>query len=595
MKPMNFARTFWAALLAFVVANIALGILSVLMFASMIAALSISSLSSSTPAMVYDGSILKIDLSETITDSPSRTISEFNVSEFKVRTPLNLLAVLEAIDAASYDSRIEGIFITGGGGGIASSEELRDALEAFRESGKFIVAYNEYYGQRDYYISSVASPVLLHPEGMIEWYGISSSTMFVKGLLEKIGVEPVVIRHGSYKAAVEPFILDRMSPENRLQMTTLVNSIWGHLVGGVAASRGIDSMELVNYASDLALNTSEDAVRTRMADSLVYMDRVYPLLNRMASGDDEDNPHEPSFVTLRQYINASTSSGRVSKDRVALIYADGDIVDGESRDHVGGATVAQKLAKVRHDYRTKAVVLRINSPGGSAMASDVMWREVELLKKEKPVIVSMGSVAASGGYYMACGADVILADKTTITGSIGVFGLMMNASRGLKDKLGITVDVVKTNPSADMRGIFRGPTAAEERFLQNHVEKVYNTFVNHVAEGRNLRYEEVDAVGGGRVWSGIDAKQIGLVDGFGGIRDAIALAADRAGISEDYSIYQVTDKEDPFAALLRALSEGKTARMEAELGELYTHYRLMNAALKQTGVQARMPYTVDWQ
>lgn len=609
---MNFFKTFWAALLAFVVINILIGVLSIMVVAGIAASLG------ETPQAVKSNSILKIDLSGSITDSPSA--SPFGAIDFmnmKVNTSNTILEALTAIEGAATDDNIKGIYINlqhTGSINAANIEELRSALLTFKESGKFVVSYNEVYSQFGYFLSSVADRVYLSPAGSVSWQGLAGSVMFYKGLLDKLGIQPEVIRHGTFKAAVEPFILDKMSPENRLQMMTLYNSIWGTVLSDVAASRSIDSATLSTYASELALKSAAQAKNLNFVDSLIYEDQMMDILGRLADGDklsdidavrvvtdstaEKADIDEPEFISLSRYISAAKPAvKKISKNKVAIVYADGTIVDGNSEEgKIGGATMAAKLAKVRKDKNIKALVLRINSPGGSALASEVMWREIELIRKDKPVVVSMSGVAASGGYYIACPADIVLANRMTITGSIGVFGLLYNAEKGLKDKLGITVDVAKTNPSADMGSPFRPMSSAEKAYLMYSVEDIYKTFVGHVADGRNLTFEAVDAIGGGRVWSGVSASQNGLIDGFGGLKQAIALAADRAAVSTDYRVSQIVDDEDQFTALFKSIASARTSAIKSELGEAYLHYNNIMEILEQNGtVQARMPYVFEIQ
>ena len=592
---MNFFKTFLASLLAFVVANVLVWMLGMIVMMGFMIGLA----SGGSGPVIGSGTVLKIDLAEAITDAPVVSpLGSIDFGNFRMKTSNTILQCVDAIDNAAVDDNIEGIYLNPGWGAVslANIEELRAALLRFKESGKFIVSYNEVYTQRDYYLCSVADKIYMNPEGGIMWQGMASNVMFYKGLLDKLGVQPEVLRHGTFKAAVEPFIMDRMSSENRLQMERLTGSIWGELVGEIAASRGIDSSDLQRYASELTLRTPEIALEKGAVDSLVYMDQMISVLNEL-TGNDPESDEVPNLVTLSEYIGAmKPMSHKVSDNVVAIVYADGEIIDGESvDDKIGGATIAAKLARVRQDDDVKAVVLRVNSPGGSALAAEVMWREVELLRQEKPVIVSMGGTAASGGYYLSCPADIVLADKSTITGSIGVFGLLFNAEKGLREKLGITVDVVKTNPSADMGMPFRGLSQGERLYMMDQIEKVYNTFVGHVAAGRNLSVEEVDKIAEGRVWSGVDALRIGLIDGFGGLKDAILLAADRAGVGEDFRVVQELDREDSFMVLLRSLSNIRQSRMESEMGDTFRQYSYLKTMLSQQGVQARMPYIIEFE
>ncbi len=586
----GFFKSFWAALLAFIIGTVLVWLLGILIFAGI--ALS----SFSTPVVrVMPNSVLKIDMASTIVDAPSNKVGQF---DFAMRsfTPSNtLLEVLRAIEVARDDVNIRGIYInyTGEGGiGIAQAEEVRAALEQFKESGKFIVAYNANYSHLGYYMASVADEIYINPEGMFDWCGLSGTVMFYKGLLDKLDIEVDILRHGTFKSAVEPFMTDRMSPANRHQMETYVNSLWNVLLDGISSSRGVSKELLKQYANTLAVSSPEKAEELGFVDGVIYEDQV---MDRIRELSGEYISAKQEMVSMHDYIMASAMTGkRISRNKVAIIYADGSIEDGtNAKDVVGDATVAKQLANARRDDDVKAVVFRINSPGGSALASEVMWREVELLREEKPVIVSMGNYAASGGYYIACNADMILADRSTLTGSIGVFGMMLNLDKTLKNKLGLTTDVVKTGPHADFGSQYRGLDSSERAFMMNYIERTYKTFVGHVADGRNMSYEAVDAIGEGRVWLGTDAKEIGLVDAFGGLSDAIRIAADRAGVAENFRVYEYTELSDPFQMLMQAFS-GAESQLENELGDVFMEYKHLRETLSEQGVQARMPYVVEF-
>ena len=589
----QFIKTFLACLLAFVVANILIGVFFVMVLAG------IGSLFSEKAVSVEPGSVLRIDLSERIVDSPSSNpFSALGMEELlsmEVSRSLALIDVLGAIERAETDDRIEGIYLNVAPTmslGMASLEEIRDAVLRFRQSGKWVIGYSDYYTQASYYMSTAAEKVYLNPEGGVEWVGLASGVLFYKGLLDKMDLQPEVIRHGAYKAAVEPFIMDRMSPENRRQTEELIGTIWSHVVGGIARARSLDSAALQQYASTLAIGDAALAVEKKMVDSLAYSADMEAMLAGMTG------QQETRFISLEDYVmqgQVGSSGGKGSGNRIAVLYAEGDIVDGEAPEReVGGETLAAKLADLRRDEEVKAVVLRVNSPGGSALASEVIWHEMELLRAEKPVVVSMGNVAASGGYYIACPADVILASPTTITGSIGVFGLLFNAGQGLKDKLGVTVDVAKTNPSADIGLPFREVSPAERDYLQHNVERVYAGFVKHVAEGRNLTEAQVDSIGGGRVWSGVSALDNGLIDAWGGLSDAISLAADRAGVGDDFSISVPSQAPDLFTRIFTLLSaRAGVDHLQNGLGELYREYAGLQKILSRQGVQAVMPYRLE--
>jgi protease-4 len=591
---MNFGKTFLAALLAVVV-----GFGVVIMLWTMIIVGMVSALGSSPAAVVPSGSVLRLNLGS-VSDSPAGSPFEgFDVRRMAVVPRLTLLNAVRAIQAAAEDDRIEGIYINfdeQASVSLAALEELRTALEGFRESGKFVLAYEEYFGQAGYWFSSVADEVYTNPAGGIQWTGLAARVMFYKGLLDKLGVEPVVVRHGSFKSAVEPFILDKMSPENRLQYEKMTGTVWGMMLEQTAASRGLEPGDLQRWADDLAIDSPAAALEKGLVDSLWFEDQVMDRLSRLAGmGEGED----PKIVTLGDYASQVTAGNLTSKNKIALIYAEGQIVSGSGANgEVGSEAMIEKIRKARKDEGTVGVVLRINSPGGSALASDVIWRELELLKAEKPVVVSMGELAASGGYWIASGADAIYADRSTLTGSIGVFGVFANVGGALKDKLGVTTDAVTTGRWADIGSPFRAPAAAELAYIQKGIEDVYSTFLDHVSTGRNMTTEAVDAIGQGRVWAGGDALEIGLIDGYGGLVDALALAADRVGVADDFRVWEVTDELSPFDALFSGLSASvrgsvREWALRDELGAAFDQYEYLRSLSSEGGVQARLPYVVD--
>jgi protease-4 len=529
-----------------------------------------------------------------ITDSPSTGIEGFDFASMTVKPRATLLRTVQAIQAAADDNRIKGIYINFDetvNVSISSLEEIRAQLVKFKESGKFIVAYQENWGQIGYWFSSVADKVYANPAGDIRWTGLAASVMFYKGLLDKLDIEPVVVRHGSFKSAVEPFILDKMSPENRLQYEKMTGSLWSMVVSEIASARGIAETDLQTWADNLTIDSPRAAIDKGMLDGVKYEDEVMAeIASLMGEGVEK-----PDVVSFGDYVSQVTSTNPTSKNKIAIVYAEGEIVSGKgAQGQVGSETLVEKIREARDDESTVAVVLRINSPGGSALASEVMWRELELLKAEKPLIVSMGNLAASGGYYIAAPADAIYANRSTLTGSIGVFGLFPNVGDAFKNKLGITVDVVKTNRHADLGSMYRTPSAAEMNYLQNMVERVYSTFVGHVSAGRNMTFEAVDAVGQGRVWTGADALEIGLIDGYGGLVDAVSLAADRVQVGDDFRIWEVTGKLSPFDELFGAFSTSiRNWVLRDELGEAFGHYEYLRNVLDEGGIQARMPVVVE--
>ncbi len=589
---MNFGKTFLASLLAVVV-----GVGLVVMLWTMVIVGMVSAFGTSSAVYISRGSVLQLDLGA-VTDSPSASpLDGFDFERMEIVPQMTLLKAIRSIQAAAVDDRIEGIYIRLGESAsvsLASLEEIRAELERFKESGKFIVAYEEAYSQLAYWFASVADEVYTNPAGGMEWQGLSSTLMFYRGLFDKLGVEPVVIRHGSFKSAIEPYIMDRMSPENRLQYDKMTGSLWGMVLEQVSASRGVSVSDLQSYADDLTIDSPAAAVEKGFIDDLLYEDQVMDKLAGLAGAFEGE---EPEIVSLDDYASQVSAVNVASKNKVAVIYAEGTIVSGTgARGEVGSDSMVEKIRRARDDEQTVAVVLRINSPGGSALASEVMWRELELLRAEKPLIVSMGALAASGGYYIAAPADAIYADRATLTGSIGVFGLYFNVGGALKDKLGVTTDVVNTGRYADLGSAFRSPSSAELAYIQTSIEEVYSTFVGHVADGRNMTPEAVDAIGQGRVWAGGDALEIGLIDGFGGLVDALSLAADRVGVSDDFRIWEVTDDPSPFDALFSGLSASiRTRILKEELGAAFGHYDQVRRMMNQGGIQARLPSVVEIQ
>jgi protease-4 len=624
---MNFFKTFLAGLLAVIVGLGLIVMMWTLVLVGMMT--SLTSALSSSAAPVSSESVLRLNMGS-VSDSSSQSMTDlFTSLSSGGGSRITLFKAISAINNAATDERIKGLYINFDDNtnvSISSMEEIRPALVAFKESGKFIVAYNETYSQGAYYLASVADKVYMNPEGSFDWIGLSLQTMFYKGLLDKFDIEPVIIRHGTFKAAVEPYMLDKMSDANRLQNQTLANAMWGTVVEAISASRNIPVEKLQEWANTLAVDSPSSAVALGLIDGLRYEDQVRSELSELVAGDVpqepdteeavaegetpesteevagegetaeeavETEPADPKIVSFGDYVAQMTPAKLLSKNKVAVIYAQGNIVSGDgAMGEVGSAALAAKIVKVRKDPNVKAVVLRVNSPGGSALAAEVMWRELTLLKEKVPVIVSMGDYAASGGYYISAPADVIYANRTTITGSIGVFGLFFNTGDALKNKLGVTVDVVKTNDHADMGSMFRSPSEAERNYLQSSVEQVYSTFVGHVAEGRNMTTEAVDEIGQGRVWSGVDALNLGLADGIGGLYDAIAIAADRAGVAEDFRVWEVADEATGLAALFSgALASVRTSVKMDAMGEAFVQYNNLMQSLQADGVQARMPYT----
>ena len=590
---MKFIRIFLAALLAFVAGSFLCFFLWILVLVGMAGSMS------GSVEPVANNSILKIDFSELITDAPSTNpFATIDFTTMQSTPQLSLYSALQAIDAAASDDRIKGIYLRMNGmGGLtntAQAEELRAALMQFKESGKFILSYNETYTQGQYYLATTADKIFMQPQGTFDWSGMASETMFFKGLLDKLGVEVEIFRPTvcKYKSAVEPYFLKKMSPENRMQVQAMLDSMWGTLTAAVSEARGVSVEELNRLADELTVVLPEDAVAAKLIDGVKYEDEMETLFEEL--GVERGLDDEMNYISLGGYAaQVGGPTAKLSAPEVAIVYAEGEIVDGEGQDgKIYGNTLAAKLREVRLDEGVKSVVVRVNSPGGSALASDVIWREMELLKAEKPVIVSMGGYAASGGYYISAPADAIVADKMTLTGSIGVFGMIPNMGRMLEQKLGITFDKVKTNRSAGMSAI-NPLTATEKQALMRSVDRVYETFTGLVSKGRNLPIDEVLEIAGGRVWTGAEAVENGLVDMNGGLKEAIAVAVDKAGLGEEYRIVERVDAPTGLAAYFSAFSTRLKASWEAsELGVMMKEYRQIQEAMSQQGVVMYSPVKV---
>jgi protease-4 len=558
--------------------------------------MSVASLSKKEIVIVPKNTVLQLKFNEVIPDRSSNNPFEtINFFSFQVSNPTGLNEILKSIKKAETDENIKGIYLdlSSVPSGIATVEEIRNALLDFKKSGKFIISYAEVYTQKAYYLASVADSIYLNPEGIVEFKGLNGEVMFYKGLLEKLSVDIQIIRHGKFKSAVEPFVLDKMSDANKEQTLKYLSSIWNHLLDGISDSRKISKDDLNMIADSFRVQKAADAVTNKLADRLVYKDELLALLRTKLGIGEKD---KISLMSITKYVNAPDKSKKItkSKNKIAIIYALGQIESGKGDDKtIGSDRISEAIRIARLDSTVKAIVFRVNSPGGSALASDVIWREIALAKKVKPVVASMGDVAASGGYYISCAATKIIADPSTITGSIGVFGMVPNLKGLFNEKLGITFDNVKTNNYADFGTVSRALTISEKDIYQKDVENIYLTFIKHVAEGRNMSTDQVDSIGQGRVWSGADAKNIGLIDEFGGLDTAILIAAKLAKI-EDYKIMSLPIQKDPFRQLIESLSGGSDdAFLKKELGDAYEYYQYILDVKNMKGVQARLPYFIN--
>jgi len=545
---------------------------------------------------VHDNSILHIVIDQPTTERASE--NDFNIDPFSMEggSKIGLDRFIADLEKARTDEKVKGVFLEPINVQAAPSTllDMRRAIENFRSSGKFVVAYAENFGQAEYYIASAADEVYMYPEGTFDWRGMNAEIMYYKKLFDKLGVEAQVIRgpNNKFKSAVEPFIYDHMSEENRAQMKTFIDDIWRVMLDDISASRNVTVEQLNQFADSLTF-ASNDAVQTSgLVNGLRYRDEVMATLKSKVGVAVDAEDDELNMVKLAEYHKGGDDESSYGKEKVAVVYAVGAIESGEGDDEtIGSERIAKALKQAREDEKVKAIVLRVNSPGGSALASDVIWRETELIKQSgKPFYVSMGDYAASGGYYIACSADKIYANANTITGSIGVFGVIPNLQKFLDEKLGITFDRYETNPHADLVSTFKPLDAAEMKAMQTMIGEIYDDFTAKVAKGRKMTQAQVDSIGQGRVWSGEDAKQIGLVDEIGDLDDCVKSAAQAAGIS-DYAVRELPSLIDPFQKFVEKLSGAKeTALAKEVLGEQYRVYKQVKEATSWQGVQARLPF-----
>jgi len=586
-------KNFLSSLLATITGLIIMTVIVFLIFMGIVAAST-----SKDPVEVKENSLLLAKFNSQILDRASDDPFALLFSgNFMFDETMGLNQILKDLEKAKTDENIEGIYMKLGivSAGIATLGEIRDAMLDFKESGKFIYAYSNAYTQKSYYLASVADSVFMTPEGMFLFNGMSAEVMFYKNALEKVGVEMQVIRHGTYKGAVEPYLRDDLSDENREQIESYVGALWGKIVEDISLSRNIPVDKLNQIADDLATIDSEQLVETGMIDGLIYYDEMLSLLKNKMGVEEEDDLES---VSLKRYKDAPVKKDKeYSRDKIAVIYAMGSVVDGNAGEgYISSERISKAIRKARRDKSVKAIVFRINSGGGSGSASDVIHREVMLAAKEKPVVASMGDVAASGGYYIAAPADTIIAGKGTITGSIGVFGMIPNVQKLMNDKIGVTTDVVTSNKNSNLLSIMDPLDPEERAIMQKMIDDFYINFVNIVAEGRGKSYEEIDAIAGGRVWAGSDALDLGLIDIYGGLEKSIEVAAEMAGL-EDYRVQSLPRLEDPMTAIMNQLTGSSMVHadriLKRELGESYQHYRKIQEIRNMHGIQAVMPFEIE--
>jgi protease IV len=591
----EFFKMMLASMVGFVIAMFIFSMIMIIMLAAAI------SLAPGDEVQVPDKALLHVKLDmpiqERVTNSP------FDALAFMGETrPLGLNQIVRNIERAAKDDRIKGIYLEMGmmQTGMATLEEIRNALITFRASGKPVIAYGDQVSQSAYYLATSASEIYVNPLGMIDFSGLSAQVAFVKGLSAKLKVEMQIIRpaNNTYKSAVEPFILDRMSEANREQTGRYLQSGWDHMLKGIEQERGLGIVRLNEMADSLIAFKPARAVAYGLIDGTMYQDELNDSLKAILGNDQKKGP---TTISLAKYIKADDKEKHKGEkkgdERIAIVYATGNIVMGDAEEMVISAThISKTIRKAREDKKVKAIVLRVNSPGGDGLASEIIWREVALAVKEKPVVVSMGDYAASGGYYIACAATTIVAQPNTLTGSIGVFGVIPNMQKLFSEHLGITFEEVNTNKNSNLGNVMRPLSPYEYTMLQGYVDDFYGHFISRVAEGRKLSLAGVDSIAQGRVWSGADAVKIGLVDEIGGLEDAVKIAAGEAGL-KSWSVVEWPAQTDPLTRMFRQLSgeSSMQATLRKQLGTNYALIEMLTSFGEMRGIQARIPFIMTIQ
>ena len=592
------AKKFWrivfGTMVGFFLSCLIVSILSTLMFVAMIA-----SMGSSNTVAIKDNSILKLDLEKPIqeqaVDNPFDMFGD-EVSQY-YQAGIGLDDILTCIKAAAKDSKIKGIYINteSVSASPATLKEIHDALVEFKESGKFIYAYADNYTQGAYYLASVADNVTMSATGLLQFRGMALQVMFYKGLIDKLDVDMQIIRHGKFKSAVEPYMMDKMSEANREQMTLLANTIWNTMVDDIAAERKLNKETLNQIADNMFFGTATKAVENKLIDKTCYKDEVAQDLKKLVGLAEDKDLNITGLSEYRKAVKAETNS---AIDEIAVVYAVGQITGGKSGNDIMGSETMVKLIKDAYtSENVKAIVLRVNSPGGDGTASDIIWNEIEQAKKAgKVVVTSMGDYAASGGYYISCNSNYIIAQPNTLTGSIGVFGMVPSFQRALKNKLGVTIDGVTTNKHSDAGGALRPLNAEELEVYQNFIDEFYGIFTQRVADGRGMEQSAVDEIGQGRVCAGADALKIGLVDALGNMDDAIAKAAELAKL-DNYKVTYYPKKKDFWTTLMEKTSGDNNiqAVIRQELGDQYYIYQGLQQLKNAEGVQALMPMQIQFE
>lgn len=594
-KPKTFWSSFFGSCLGVFAAGFILSTLFFIFFIGFISALAEGKTSDTATKGVKDKSILHLKLNYDITDrTASNPFEGWEIED--LATKPGLMDLRRTIRYAATDDRIKGIYLdaSGVGGGMATMEELRMELVDFKKSGKFIYTYGEYFSQKGYYLASVSDGIYINPMGGMELKGLAVNLMFYKRLLDKIGVQAEIFRPTSckFKSAVEPFFLEKASDANRSQLKALISDFWTEMLEKISKKTGLTPDQLNEIANTNPFIDEDHASFAKFITKALYYDEFAEILKEKC---EIDKKKDLNLISVEKYYSTVRNKlYKNGKNKVAIIYAEGEIVDGKgTKTNVGGSTFVKAIKDAREDKNIKAVILRVNSPGGSALASELMWREIMLTKAEKPIIVSMGNYAASGGYYIACAADTIVADKTTLTGSIGVFSVAMNIQKLMEDKIGITSDTIKTNKYSDFPNISRAWSEEERYIYQKQVDKIYATFLKRVSDGRGMTVAEVDSIAQGRVWTGIDAKALGLVDVIGDMEVAMNITKKMIGTEDvEYVIYpEYNDKWSDFFSGFQA--RASEAFVSQQAGEFIEYYKFMQSAKNLKGHQTRIPYMIE--
>ena len=585
---MGFWKAFFASCLGSLVALILLCVIIV----------SIFSITGDSKVEVKDGSILRLDLDAPVTEIEKELPITFSLLGESAPRPIGLAQFRQTIKYAKDDSKVKGIYINVSlpQTGYTTIEEIRQALLDFRASGKWVVVYSELLSESAYYLASAADKIYLSPEGEVEFNGLTAEVSFFKRLFDKLEIKPEVFRVGEFKSAVEPFLLEKMSPENRMQLNEMINSIHDHILDRVAESRKIPREKLEEIADKMLVRNAKQAVEHGLVDSLLYVDQVEADLKRRAGIDADKKIDYVKYPTYRKSI----STYKASKNEVAVVVAEGTILPGKSGrgdNIIGSESFIKEMKSVRENEEVKAVVVRINSPGGSFQASDAMWREIRLTAESKPVIASMSDYAASGGYYLAMACDTIVAQPHTITGSIGIFSVLFDASGLLSNKIGITFDQIKTGEVGDLITMTRPLTTQERGIWQTRTEEVYETFTGKAAQGRHVPVDSIKKVASGRVWTGSQAVQRKLVDVVGNFEDALSIAVKSAGLDDDYKVRYYPQYTPSFVEqIISQIEEEETSNaLKEELGSYYHLYEYWKVVRSYQGTQARMPYELKIQ